>query len=60
MHKYCKIFFNEEKQQKNQDFELFLNSCEKLLKSMHSDVIIEIGNIFIDFPSEDRITKVLI
>ena len=60
LHKYSRIYFNENlyKVTKSQDLELFLNACEKLLRSMHTEIIIEIGNIFLDFPSDDRISKV--
>ena len=59
LHRYAKIFLGQ-KQEKNQDLELLLAGCEKLLRSMHAEIIIEIGNIFIDFPSDDRIGKVFI
>lgn len=62
LHRYCKIFFNEKIcniKNKNQDLECFLTSCEKLLRSMHPEVLVELANIFLDFPSEERITKVL-
>jgi len=58
LHRYAKIFLNEKPPQKNADLELLLMACEKLLRSMHAEIIIEIGNIFLDFPSDDRISKV--
>lgn len=57
LHRYAKIFLSQN-QEKNPDLELLFLGCEKLLRSMHAEVIIEIGNIFLDFPSDVRIGKV--
>ncbi len=61
LHRYSLIFFNQnlyKDKSKSQDLELFLSSCEKLLRTMHAEIVIEIANIFLDFPSDDRISKV--
>lgn len=63
LHRYCLIFFNEKiypNKAYPQDLDIFLTACDKLLRSMHSEVLVQIGNIFLDFPNENRISNVII
>ena len=58
LHRYSRIFLSD-RNVKNADLELLLSACDKLLRSMHAEVVIEVGNIFLEFPSDDRINNVI-
>jgi hypothetical protein len=47
-----------EKKKVSKDLRLFLDQCERLLMSTSSSIIMEVANIFLDFPEEKKIEKV--
>lgn len=69
LHSYSIIYFSFVKDKtinQNNEFKdiihlnKLLDSCERLLHGNHPSIILEVGNIFLNFPREDKIKKVFL
>ena len=47
-----------DKKKVSKDLRLFLDQCERLLMSTSSSIIMQVANIFLDFPEDKKVEKV--